>query len=114
MTDEDKQKLEDAAYAAFRYGLMGDTPVAPPPHWRERLFPIGHPLNKTVLREEFKALREMVYGPVMPIEERKHLGPPPSDPRDRLYEHLKQRASQVLVERLRNTYPGQSKNEGEQ
>lgn len=84
--DEDRRRRQYAAYALFRERLMGDTPTAPTPDWRGRLRPAGSPNPRQPLIEDFKGLREWLEPPVPP-DQRQFYGPPPSDPKDRLYEH---------------------------
>lgn len=89
-TAEDEQELERLtrlkqaiAWAEFRKNLN----LPPPgriPHWREMLTPERQrERNKRI--EDFKRLR-MEFEPPVPPEWRDGYGPPPSDPKSRLYE----------------------------
>lgn len=89
--DEDKRKRDHAAAKVSVARVLGGTPVSPVPAWKG-MRKAGAPNPRQELIDDYKALREMVYGQVMPPHLRQFLGPPPSSAADRLYEHLKRKS----------------------
>jgi hypothetical protein len=102
------QQQRDLVAFAVLWARMGWGPVAPRHGWRGRLFRVGENPRDAFIAE-YRHLREWVYGPVMPLEERAYLGPPPSTAHSRLYEHLRKETALGLATQLRNFNSGLSK-----